>query len=663
MLYNHQLEVGGFMMFTQRQQKILQLLAKYESSVTSDELAKLIGVSSKTIRMDIKKIEPFLKKDVAKITISNRVGYNLEIVNKVLFWELFAAERKNILDTGSRVEYIMRRLLENALNNRIITQQELADELYVGISTLKINLKDAIKKFKKYNLEIITYKNKGIQVAGKENQLRYCISEYIFRNLNLENESGKKGNFYQNLFVGIDVKTVKNILIKVTTSYEMTLTDNSLENLLIHVLITMKRSLFQHNVFFTLQESSKIEKCKEFIIAKSIFKEIYRKLKIDITANELYYLTQHLIASQKYNDTEGQSGKFIEKLVYAMLNRVNIVAGINFLQDDNLMKWLKIHLESVIPRMRFNMNIRNEILDVIKNEYPLAFQIAIIASKVIEENEKITVSENEIGYIAIHFGAALTRMDLRNNRVKKSALIVCGGGIGTAVLLKARLEDYFKGLIDVVKTVPGYKLRLDDFDTVDMVFSTISLTYLKNLTISQKTKIISVKNLLSDKEIGNIQQKFFGTADIIKAHNIDKFFRRDCYNTNGHFVGKDEVLKYLTAQLKEKGLINSKTCKSVFEREEASPTEIGNLVAIPHPMVNDTDTSSIAVLILDKPIVWVEQNVQVVFLISIAKPEFYLWEPIFLKLFEYLVKENGVKEMINERDYTGFIKKIQKKFD
>lgn len=65
-----------------------------------------------------------------------------------------------------------------------------------------------------------------------------------------------------------------------------------------------------------------------------------------------------------------ETSNYIENLVIEMLQRVNTIVNINFLQDDNLIKWLKIHLESVIPRIRFQMNIRNDILDVIKNEYP-----------------------------------------------------------------------------------------------------------------------------------------------------------------------------------------------------------------------------------------------------------------------------------------------------
>ena len=77
------------------------------------------------------------------------------------------------------------------------------------------------------------------------------------------------------------------------TSYEFY---TSLKNLLVHVLIAMKRATKEHNVMYTLRESKKIEQHKEFLIATSIFEEIYNQLHIDVATSEIYYLAQHLIA-------------------------------------------------------------------------------------------------------------------------------------------------------------------------------------------------------------------------------------------------------------------------------------------------------------------------------------------------------------------------------
>ena len=613
-------------MFTQRQRKILAILKQHKNNITSDEIARLVGVSSRTIRTEIKNILPILKENIAKINISTRKGYSLEINNYEKFINILDEHITKTLDSEARVNYIIQRLLNAALKNQSIKQQDLADELFIGLSTLK----------------------------GNEAQIRYCISEYIFR------DNLKTDDFYQHLFAEYKLNNIHNILIRVLTSYELVLTDTSLKNLLVHVLIAMKRATKEHNVMYTLRESKKIEQHKEFLIATSIFEEIYNQLHIDVATSEIYYLAQHLIASKKYMEIANEeTSNYIENLVIEMLQRVNTIVNINFLQDDNLIKWLKIHLESVIPRIRFQMNIRNDILDVIKNEYPLAFQIAVIASKVIEEKEHLTIDENEIGYIAVHFGAALTRMDIKADKITKSAIVVCGSGIGTAVLLKAKLKEYFKDLIHIVNILPGYQLKENDLNSVDLVFTTIPLPHLSNLSTE---KIIHIKNLLNNEEIHLIQQKFFKNSDISKT-NIKKFFRKDCFITNKQFNTKEEILTYLTKKLENSGLIDKETSTSIFERESASPTEIGNLVAIPHPMVNNTAISSISVLVLGKPIIWVDHHVQVIFLISIAKSEFYLWEPIFLKLFKYLVKENGIKKIINQPNYDDFIKNFQNEFN
>ena len=86
-------------------------------------------------------------------------------------------------------------------------------------------------------------------------------------------------------------------------------------------------------------------------------------------------------------------------------------------------------------------------------------------------------------------------------------------------------------------------------------------------------------------------------------------------------------------------------------------------MAIPHPLTNTTAVSAISVAVLDKPILWSQMQVQVVFLISIAKEEFYLWEPIFLRLFKYMVKENGARYMTSDIDFDQFLAEFQRHFE
>mgnify|MGYP000674203911 CR=1 FL=1 len=54
--------------------------------------------------------------------------------------------------------------------------------------------------------------------------------------------------------------------------------------------------------------------------------------------------------------------------------------------------------------------------------------MAIIASEVIEQEENVKTNENEIGFLAIHFGASLERNKL-NEEMGKTAIIVCATGL------------------------------------------------------------------------------------------------------------------------------------------------------------------------------------------------------------------------------------------
>lgn len=648
-------------MLSERNLKIFQLLRKYDQGITGEELSKLIGVSSRTIRSDMRILADYLKEHGGLIQSDTRAGYRLEIIALTSFleFERNCPAEENIGDAAGedRVYAIMKILLFNALENKQITQMDLADTLYVSISTLKLSLKAVEKKLEKYQLKVVRYKTKGIQITGNEAQVRYCIAEYVFNQK--KQEAGYVGAFYQALFKALDLREIEQIILRVIAQKRMKLTDMAIKNLLVHTAIAIERARHANHIVYTVSQTQKIEQMPEFVVAKEIFDEIYIKLGLDIAAGEVYYLAQHLIASKKYSDTdadEAQIAAHIEGLLHEIMRGVNEAVKIDFSDDEHLRKWLILHLKAALTRMQFNMNMRNEVLDVIKSEYPLAFQIAVIASRVIEVAEGVRVNENEIGYIAIHFGAALSRKGVEENSHLKSAIIVCATGIGTAVLIKTKIEEHFKNQIKVVRTMSGYELDEAATESVDLILTTVPIAHI------QSEKIIEVKHLLNQVELARIKQRVFGQITN-KQVWLEAFFRADCFYGQEELKSKDAVLAFLTEEMIKKGLMSEKTKASVVERETASTTEIGNLVAIPHPMYNDMAVSSIAVLILDKPILWDEHQVQVVFLINITQDKFNLWETIFLKLFDYLVKENGVKTIIKDRSYQKFINSFRKKFE
>ncbi|WP_270649545.1 PTS sugar transporter subunit IIA, partial [Megamonas funiformis] len=162
-------------------------------------------------------------------------------------------------------------------------------------------------------------------------------------------------------------------------------------------------------------------------------------------------------------------------------------------------------------------------------------------------------------------------------------------------------------------------------------------------------------------DVENIENKIFHkeTTELLE---ITTFFNKDNFYIGKNFETKEECINFLADEAIKKGLMNNNAKMSIFEREEMSSTSIGDLVAIPHPIYNECGTSFISILILNKPIIWDDLFVQVVFLLNVEKGKMNLWEPMFLKLYNYIKLKNGVNSILKNKSYEVFINEFEKMF-
>ena len=79
-----------------------------------------------------------------------------------------------------------------------------------------------------------------------------------------------------------------------------------------------------------------------------------------------------------------------------------------------------VHLEPALYRMKNDMTISNPLLLQIKQEYPEVFEKCEKAAEVIGEKTGLVANEAEVGYLAMHFGAAKERIDSRKRKKRAS---------------------------------------------------------------------------------------------------------------------------------------------------------------------------------------------------------------------------------------------------
>jgi lichenan operon transcriptional antiterminator len=633
-----------------RRKRIFDMLKSHPQGLNGEAISQQLGVSSRTIRSDIKALQDALGKYNIRIFSSPTKGYrfsNFEHLGSIE-QELFKDSISKLETSKQRINYILYRLLENTLNDVSITQNDLAEEMYISLSTLKMHLNEVKDILKKYDLKIAQYKTKGIKISGEENKLRYCIVD--IKNIHLENE------FFQNLISNINTNLLDDIIKKVLSGRKLQLTDRSQKKLCMYIAIAIQRSKNNKTVVYPSSLTNKIENTFEYNVAKEIVENIYTQLNTDLSCSEVYYITQCLLASKKLIDvSESTNKKHVKNLVNIILKEIYEKLSIDFTNDEYLIDGLTLHLNIALTRIQFQMNIRNELLETIKNDYPLAFQMGVIAGKIVEQYDNIKINENEIGYIALHFGAALSRNGIKENIQAKNIIIVCSSGLGISVLLKAKVEEHFHNRLNVIKVLPGYEVDEKILENVDYVLSTVPL---KNVS---SDKIIRINRMLQKEDVENIENKIFHKKDT-DLMEITTFFNKDNFYIDKDFETKEECINFLADEAIKKDLMNNNAKMSIFEREEMSSTSIGDLVAIPHPIYNECGTSFISILILNKPIIWDDLFVQVVFLLNVEKGKMNLWEPMFLKLYNYIKLKNGVNSILKNKSYEVFINEFEKMF-
>lgn len=186
------------------------------------------------------------------------------------------------------------------------------------------------------------------------------------------------------------------------------------------------------------------------------------------------------------------------------------------------------------------------------------------------------IDENEVGYIALHIGAAIERRKLMSG--PKRCLIVCASGFGTAQLIYYKLKNQFGKELDVVGTTEYYKLRNYNLNNIDFIVSSIPISGEISVPVIQVNAILGENDLI---KIGQFVEE--------KSQSINTYFNENLMFFRKEYQTMDEVLSFLNNELIKKGLVDDTFIEAVYEREEVAPTSYGNLVAIPHPITPKTE--------------------------------------------------------------------------
>lgn len=626
------------MKFNNNMYQLINLLLQNDGITPGSFLASSLGVTTRTIRNYIKNINELSEGIGCEITSVVGRGYILNIKESEKFYETLNSfsTPSNYIEERLKEELLI--IIKNTLKISYFTFNQILNELNISDATLNKDLFLIKSSFKENNVRIEKNKNNILIVTGEENSVRGWISQVIYKNsdlLNIENDTYINRIFPNGLINEISKNL--NIFIE-EVNYQ--LSDELFNIFVLYVAIGLFRPPVNLKPFKDKRSSQVNNMIKKSL---KLIDNIYNS---ELVIDTWFYTRMILSMNNMFHQNIDNILYFnLESKIVDILQVIQNDTGIQFLLDSILINGLVLHLNSLFERQEFNIRIHNQTLDVIKMHYPLAYEIAILFCKNISNMYDILIDESEIGLIAIHFGGSLERLE-SHTITPKNVVIVCGHGIAMAMLVKERLKNEFGDQI-IVKAVLNSKELLNyDLDNIDYIFTTIPLE------IEEQNKVINVDISMSDTNIKSIEKQLYYKS----AHeSLLSLFSKEHYYKEVLVHSSEEAINWLGNKMVKSGVIDLVNVEEVLKRENISSTEVGNLVAIPHCFNTYNNKSSIGVMILEKPIIWKKEKVQVVFLIVLAADKKPIWENIFRLLYALITNVQKVQKIINDYNFEELI--------
>jgi mannitol operon transcriptional antiterminator len=317
------------------------------------------------------------------------------------------------------------------------------------------------------------------------------------------------------------------------------LADDAYAALMVHLAIALKRIKDGEEITVNQEVLDNLKGKKEFVIASELVSSIAEAFKVEIPEAEIAYVTMHLMGSKGrggiYNDEISMTEDYhLVNISRKMIEKAEIELGIYLEDDEELLVGLVRHLELTINRIKLKLDIRNPLLEEIKEKYAELFEVSKQCAAILAEKENIEVPESEAAYIAMHLGSAVERK--RKPQQKFRAAVACTSGIGASRLLASRLSKEFENIevTTLISTLDFDNQEIDNLN-LDLIISTVAIP-------ESEVPVIVVNPLLNEKQQQEINDFLLKNRAKNKSRNNKITLEEKLEMINNYNQGILEVL-------------------------------------------------------------------------------------------------------------------------
>lgn len=628
-----------------RQEKIIELLRESGGWMKGKDIALVMGVSTRTIRNDVETINASLTG--AAIESSFQLGYHLKTQ------EAPVSRAKSVIPQTpeERRSFILKQLLRH----RDININDLPEKVCVSLFTIESDLR-VIRQWlaDSSDLHLESGRNRIRLVgdeAAKRRLYKFLLSQEVeenFLNMDTLNE----------LYPDFDLTEIRDLLAECEKRHGIEIRETAQSMVLMHVGIALTRVL-NFNPMERVEALKDLQQTPQYLAAREFWDKIARRFQVTAPEPEISQLALLFMGKGSGNyykaDTIPVNGKDIslEDLTTAMLEEVRKLYGVDLTTDSKLQEGLSLHLRGLLLRLRDRTQVDNVYLEELRWRFPLIYDMGVTASRKLHEILGIQLDPNEIGFLALHLGAAYT---IHRKPSKYRAVVVFPSDQALATVVIEKIRRQFQDRMDVVAVLDAYeKKRVEDLNP-DLILTTLPLDHGLNVPTVQLSVFYSQEN--ESQIFQQLNRLDKNRQKDIFQHRIRELIKPEYFLETLDASDSEDVIRKMCQPLVKAGCIPPEYADAALEREGYAPTSFAAGFALPHALNVTIRESAISVAHLDHPLQWGDHSVDFVLLLAIREEDRELLG-IFFDWWIQIISDPLRFGLLKEKNgYAAFVQAI-----
>jgi len=448
------------------------LLESQHLFVSIQSLAKKLDVSTRTIQREVKMLEDTLAK--FDLALEKKASEGIRLTGSEEGVKRLKDEIRSYSDyeigRSERSLFIFHELLESGDPLKTMT---LSKGFSVSSKTLQQDLERFEDEIRNTRLSLIRKRGYGVELEGREKDKRMAFINMAMQRMeHMQVFSSKEGEFLsldpKEKLLGIFdpglLRIIEVIVLEKTMNLPYRLTDLSLLEALLHTYISVERVKGGNPV-----DRKKHGEGPEEIAASLIFRSLEKELGMNFPEDEAYLLASVLRSAKRISETDIENVFGLTSLASMLIEDVTRTTGYFFSKDKKFLDALVSHLEPLFNRIAEGVFVSNPIKKEIKEDYTVLF--GTIGTVLKEKFPEFIFSEDEIGFLTLHFASAITEF---KEVPKVATLVVCTSGLATSRMLTKKLLMKFPQLT-IIEQGSIRELHKMDPKDFDLIISTVGI--------------------------------------------------------------------------------------------------------------------------------------------------------------------------------------------